>query len=193
MQAVKVLPAPVAIWISARGSVRAPASVRGRHGVDLAVAQAVGDERRHVLQPRPQGDRLASASARSVSGRWKANTRRERGSGSAWSRNRVSVPEATYSNRTWPRIAPGCSGTLADIARGLVRETRERRAFRLRLDHAAERPADEQGVVDRTGGGRELAHRDAEPAPRFISSRDWTSQPHASQRPSIADRALSSG
>jgi multidrug resistance efflux pump len=31
------------------------------------------------------------------------------------------------------------------------------------------------------------------PADRFISSRDWTSQPHATKRAWIADRALSSG
>jgi hypothetical protein len=31
------------------------------------------------------------------------------------------------------------------------------------------------------------------PADRFISSRDWTIQPHAVSRPSIAERAMSSG
>src|SRR6478609_7484469 len=39
--------------------------------------------------------------------------RRSTGSGSAWSRNRVSVPEATYSNRTWPSSRTRCFGTSA--------------------------------------------------------------------------------
>ena len=54
-------------------------------------------------------------------------------------------------------------GHAAHIARGLVGETGEGRAFRLRLDDAAKRPPDEERIVDRTGGGREFAHRHAEP------------------------------
>jgi PAS domain S-box-containing protein len=49
---------------------------------------------------------------RRVSGRWNANARRERGAGSAWSRNSISVPEATYSNRTCPSCRIRWSGTL---------------------------------------------------------------------------------
>jgi len=45
----------------------------------------------------------SSASQRcKVSGRWKKKTRRARGTGSAWSQNRSSLLEATYSNRACP-------------------------------------------------------------------------------------------
>src|SRR5262249_41015145 len=53
-------------------------------------------------------------------------------------------------------------GHAAQIARRLVRKARERRALGLRLDYAAEDAADEQGIVDRAGCGREFAHRNAE-------------------------------
>ena len=60
--------------------------------LDLAVAQARGDQRRHLLQAaRGACGPWASHSA-SVSGLWKANTGRERGFGSRRSRNRVSIP-----------------------------------------------------------------------------------------------------
>ena len=62
-----------------------------------------------------------------------------------------------------PLAADQMLGHAAHIARGLVREAREGRAFRLRLDDAAQCSADEQGIVDRAGGRRELAHGDAEP------------------------------
>ena len=89
LTAVKVLPLPVAIWISARGRSAASDASRLRDGLDLAVAQAAGVQRRHAAQARAQrvvrgrGQAcrgLASQSA-SVSGRWKAKTRRLRGVG----------------------------------------------------------------------------------------------------------------
>jgi len=62
-----------------------------------------------------------------------------------------------------PFVAYQVLGHASHITRGLVREAREGRSFRLRLDDTAQGPADEQGIVDRTGGRRELAHGDAEP------------------------------
>ena len=63
-------------------------------------------------------------------------------------------------------------GHAAHIARGLVRKAREGRAFRFRLDDAAQGATDKQGIVDGPGGGRELAHGDAEPgAPVHLFAR----------------------
>jgi len=55
-------------------------------------------------------------------------------------------------------------GHAAHIARGLFREPRKGRALGLRLDDAAQRAVDEQGIVDRARRRGELAHRDARPS-----------------------------
>ncbi len=53
-------------------------------------------------------------------------------------------------------------GHAAHITLSLVRKTGEGRAFGLCLDDTAQRAADEEGIVDRAGGRRKLAHSDAE-------------------------------
>jgi hypothetical protein len=50
---------------------------------------------------------------------------------------------------------------IGDVARRLLGKTRERDAFRLGLDNAAELAADEQRVIDRPGCGRKLADCDS--------------------------------
>ena len=82
--AVKVLPVPVAIWMRARG--RSSAKERSRLRWPRSGApQALGRQGRHLAQAGAQGVGLTGP-LDSVSGRWKAKTRRLRGSGS-----RVSV------------------------------------------------------------------------------------------------------
>ena len=51
-----------------------------------------------------------------------------------------------------PLAADEMLGHAAHIARGLVREAGEGRALRFCLDDAAQRAADEQSIIDRTGG-----------------------------------------
>src|SRR5262245_33186475 len=62
-----------------------------------------------------------------------------------------------------PLAADDMTRHAAQIARGLVREAGECRAFRLRLEHAAQRSADKQRIIDRPRRGRELAYGDTEP------------------------------
>lgn len=91
--AVKVLPAPVAIRTNARGrSLPSDAS-------SPSIAFTWQSRRRSVTSggmsaSRARSDDPAFSHACTVSGRWNANTRRERWSGSARSENRISVPDA---------------------------------------------------------------------------------------------------
>ena len=91
LTAVNVLPLPVAIWMSERGlfskkerssppiastwQSRSPAVTSG--GISFRRARSVSGSRDQRIN---------------VSGRWNANTRRERYSGSRMSRNTVSTP-----------------------------------------------------------------------------------------------------
>jgi hypothetical protein len=73
----------------------------GRYRVDLAFAQSVRDDRPHLAQATAKRESLAQRTLQRL-GRWTAKTLREAGFGSAWSRKRVSLPDATYSNCTYP-------------------------------------------------------------------------------------------
>jgi hypothetical protein len=53
-------------------------------------------------------------------------------------------------------------GHASHVARGLVRKARKGRAFRFRLDDPAQSTADEERIINRAGGGGELAHSDTE-------------------------------
>ena len=94
VMAVKVLPAPVAIWIRARGRSALNDSSRLVMAVILAVAQAdlAGVERAGCGAGARAAMRSAPAIPCSVSGRWKLNTSRERGLGSRPSVKRVMTP-----------------------------------------------------------------------------------------------------
>lgn len=90
-QAVNVLPAPVAIWIRERGC--AWASDASRPPIASVwqsrnrVASSVG-----IAASLPRKEPSSRSHESRVSGRWKANTRRDRGWGSRMSRNSVSSP-----------------------------------------------------------------------------------------------------
>ena len=60
-------------------------------------------------------------------------------------------------------VADEVLGHAAHISFRLIRETRQSRPVRLRLNNAAQRAIDEEGVIDRADAGCELAHSDAEP------------------------------
>jgi hypothetical protein len=66
------------------------------------------------------------------------------------------------------------------------------RPFGLRLDDSAQVPT-EQGIIDGAGGYCELPNGYPSPAPRFICSRDCTSQPASASWVSIVIRARSLG
>ena len=55
-----------------------------------------------------------------------------------------------------PLAADQVLGDAAHVARGLVREPRQGRAFRFRFDDSAQASADEQRIINRAGGCREL-------------------------------------
>jgi hypothetical protein len=61
-----------------------------------------------------------------------------------------------------PLTANQVLGHASHVARGLIRKARKGCAFRFRLDHPAQSTADEERIIDRTGGGGELAHSDTE-------------------------------
>jgi hypothetical protein len=133
-----------------------------RHGIDLALAQALGQERRHRLQPladchrlgKPAPQRLGAVKVEHAARPWRRVgmvAKQDLGAGGD-----VLEADLAFAPDEMLRYA-------AHIARGVVRETREGRAFWFRLDNAAQGSADKQRIVDRAGSGRELAHRDAEP------------------------------
>jgi hypothetical protein len=62
-----------------------------------------------------------------------------------------------------PIAADEMPGDAAHVARGLVREPGEGRAFRFRFDDSAQGSADKKGIVDRARSRRELAQSDTDP------------------------------
>src|SRR5579871_1281680 len=109
--AANVLPAPVAIWVSARGR----SSRRDFSRFSIAHAWAgqspagsnTGIVRRRFLSVEAPARSLISRShPASVADRWNANTGRLRGSGSALFVNRVSTPVDSYAKGN------GRAGTL---------------------------------------------------------------------------------
>ena len=75
----------------------------------------------------------------------------------------------------------------ASVFDGLVREPREGHARRLRLDDAAEAPADEERVVDGTGRRLEFADRNTQ-ASAEIHVRTGLDHPAAQGEPPVDRR-----
>lgn len=83
-----------------------------------------------------------------------------------------------------PLLANEVLGHARDIARRLLRETREGAAFGFGLDHTAELVANEQAIVHRTGGRLEFANRNSQPGAK-IYFRPGLDQPSTRGKPPV--------
>jgi hypothetical protein len=85
------------------------------------------------------------------------------------------------------------AGYAVHVTLGLLGEAGERGPLGLGFDDSAEPAIDEKRIVDRTGVGLKLAHRDALRCATFICARLWIRKPPSANLRSIAARAMSSG
>ena len=160
--------------------------------LDLAAAQARGDQERHLLQAAPErgalgqplGERLGL-----VEGEHRAR---------AWLRvaqiaEQGLDPGALVAERQ--RIGPGVEvlGQLGEVLLRLLGEARERGASLLGLDDAGRPAVDEQKIVASPAGSGNSRTATPRPALRFSSSRCCSTQPAASSWRSIRSRARASG
>ena len=133
-----------------------------RHGIDLAFAQALGQQRRHRLQPLAHRRRVGEPAPQCLGAVKEEHAARSRRRVGMVAKQDLGAGGDVFE-ADLPLAPDEMLGDAAHVARRLVREARKGRAFGLCLDDAAQSPADEQGIVNRARSRRELAHSDAEP------------------------------
>jgi hypothetical protein len=131
-------------------------------GVDLAFAQTLGQQRRHRLQMPAGCHRVGEPAPQRVGTVKEEHAARPRRRVGMIAKQDLGAGRDIFK-ADLPAAADEMPGDAAHVARGLVREPGEGRAFRFRFDDSAQGSADKKGVVDRARSRRELAQSDTDP------------------------------